>query len=883
MINPTRCLLAILICSPLFAAEGRDRTNNTTAPDTFEKIAEQAQTEVPGLVPNPPPQLPDVNLPWDAEPGGGFQAMEKITTQAQLDAELQRMRVHYAPFMADLAPAMPARPSHELIEFDWRLADHKNPAPDLAAALAGTGEWKRVSIPHYEGPIGKAASYYRTEVVIDDTLLSRDALFLHFNGADYYADVYVNGRLIGSHEGVFDAFEFDIKPFVKPGKNIILIRVGNDGVPIGAAQPFSAKTFGSNIEFGPKLATCTGPGWNNPDRGWNCGPPGFGLWQRAWLEARSVVFINDIHVRPMLAANKAEVWVEVGDTAGGGSQESIIRYSLHGQNFQATLVEDTEAGATLQAGEVALFSSPQRQSAAAKPPSVRLFKFTVPIPKDRLRVWEPDSPWLLQIQVGLVRDGKVKDQRKRQFGMRSFEQSATSIPKGRFYLNGRQIRLRGANMMGNIMQCVMRRDDDQLRDDILLAKIAHMNFFRMTQQPCQAEAYDCFDKLGLMVQTDLPLFHYIPATQKAETLRQAGAMLRHVRSHACNVMISYINEPMNGSRGGIARIPEREMVELFRQIDALIPGIHPDQVRKWVDGDYQNLSGAYSDHHCYNLWYWKHCLPFASQYRGAWTKTRAGWMHGCGEYGSEGMDSVPFMRKHYPAAWLAESADEKWMPDRIPGCQSNRPQFHRWISGSQPPPATMNQWVEASRSHQQRATRLIVEALRRNPRMNSTALHLLIDAWPNGWLKSVMDYDRQAKPAYFEFRDAQSPLAVNLRPERFYGFAETSVKVGTWICNDTQEVAVASLRYQLEVDGRIARTGTAPARIVACEPEFQGWLEVAVPAVSKRTPMKLRVALFDKGGKLRHDSAVELEALPPAPPESKPQNPGGRWQFLIES
>jgi hypothetical protein len=31
-----------------------------------------------------------------------------------------------------------------------------------------------------------------------------------------------------------------------------------------------------------------------------------------------------------------------------------------------------------------------------------------------------------------------------------------STPKGGFYLNGEEIRLRGANMMGNLMQCVTR-------------------------------------------------------------------------------------------------------------------------------------------------------------------------------------------------------------------------------------------------------------------------------------------------------------------------------------------------------------------------------------------------------------------------------------------
>ena len=50
----------------------------------------------------------------------------------------------------------------------------------------------------------------------------------------------------------------------------------------------------------------------------------------------------------------------------------------------------------------------------------------------------------------------------------------------------------------------MRGDIDQLRDDILLAKLCNMNFLRLTQRPVQDEIYKWCDRLGLMTQTDLP-------------------------------------------------------------------------------------------------------------------------------------------------------------------------------------------------------------------------------------------------------------------------------------------------------------------------------------------------------------------------------------------
>ena len=44
--------------------------------------------------------------------------------------------------------------------------------------------------------------------------------------------------------------------------------------------------------------------------------------------------------------------------------------------------------------------------------------------------------------------------------------------------------------MGFEQQDVMRGDDAQLIDDILLAKLCHMNFWRITQRPVQQKVYD---------------------------------------------------------------------------------------------------------------------------------------------------------------------------------------------------------------------------------------------------------------------------------------------------------------------------------------------------------------------------------------------------------
>ncbi len=60
-------------------------------------------------------------------------------------------------------------------------------------------------------------------------------LFLHFGGANYEADVYLNGRKLGSHVGGFTPFEFEITGLVRDTGNSLVVRVNDqrhlDGVP----------------------------------------------------------------------------------------------------------------------------------------------------------------------------------------------------------------------------------------------------------------------------------------------------------------------------------------------------------------------------------------------------------------------------------------------------------------------------------------------------------------------------------------------------------------------------------------------------------------------------------------------------------------------------
>ncbi|WP_242696500.1 glycoside hydrolase family 2 protein [Longitalea luteola] len=75
-------------------------------------------------------------------------------------------------------------------------------------------------LTYYEGIV-----WYKKE--FNYTVQMGRRLFLHFGAINYWADVYLNGEKIGSHEGGFTPFQLEITGKVKAGPNAIIVKVNN--------------------------------------------------------------------------------------------------------------------------------------------------------------------------------------------------------------------------------------------------------------------------------------------------------------------------------------------------------------------------------------------------------------------------------------------------------------------------------------------------------------------------------------------------------------------------------------------------------------------------------------------------------------------------------
>lgn len=101
---------------------------------------------------------------------------------------------------------------------------------DGGLRLEVPGDWnsQNLELKYYEGTV-----WYCRE--FDSRKQPGSQVFLYFGAVSYRCNVYLNGEKIGSHEGGFTPFEFNITDTLKDGANFLVVEVNNrrtrDAIP----------------------------------------------------------------------------------------------------------------------------------------------------------------------------------------------------------------------------------------------------------------------------------------------------------------------------------------------------------------------------------------------------------------------------------------------------------------------------------------------------------------------------------------------------------------------------------------------------------------------------------------------------------------------------
>ena len=124
--------------------------------------------------------------------------------------------------------------------------------------------------------------YYRRSFTLPEDF-KIDRIILHFGAVDQISTVYINGQEVGSNEGGYLPFSFDVTDFLTKGENDITVRAIDD---LLLAYPYGKQRL---------------------DRGGMWYTPVSGIWQTVWLESVPKEHIRKIKITPSVSSVKIEV------------------------------------------------------------------------------------------------------------------------------------------------------------------------------------------------------------------------------------------------------------------------------------------------------------------------------------------------------------------------------------------------------------------------------------------------------------------------------------------------------------------------------------------------------------------------------------------------
>lgn len=307
----------------------------------------------------------------------------------------------------------------------------------IESALSGVG--KRVG--------GENVLWYKKEVNIPSKM-RKQRLLLHFGAVDWQADVYVNGKQVGTHQGGFDPFHFDI----------------TDALHKGAKQEIAVRVWDPSDE-GPQPR---GKQVKNPEGIWYT--PVTGIWQTVWLEPVPETHITATKQTPDIDAKTLKISANIQQL----QPHDKLRVSAWNGKSKVTEKEvDAHAEATLAIENPVL--------------------------------WSPENPFLYDLKVAVVRNGKVVDEVKSYFAMRKISMEPDADGVQRMLLNNEFVFQYGPLDQGWWPDGLFTAPTDEaLLFDIEKTMEMGFNMIRKHVKVEPARWYYHCDRLGMLVWQDMP-------------------------------------------------------------------------------------------------------------------------------------------------------------------------------------------------------------------------------------------------------------------------------------------------------------------------------------------------------------------------------------------
>jgi beta-mannosidase len=622
--------------------------------------------------------------------------------------------------------------------------------------------------------VGEVPWTYSRTFDVPASLLGQRHVVLRAEGLDTLATIRLNGREVAKTGNLFRTWEFDAKPYLRPGGNRIEIRFDPVG-PVLKAKENQAK-FPGKPAWGQGYVrkTPVQNGWDFAPKLLTCGiPRPIGLV--AWDDAR----LDDIAVRQTRQKGQVRLDVNVdAQTAPGVTSRTTVSFG----------------------GKLLATGLGKRPSLVVKNP----------------RIWWPvgmGAQPLYDVRTALVDvKGRVLDSKTQRIGLRTiaWTPKTKEHPLG-LAVNGRPFFVKGANWIPPDALNA-RVTNAKYRRLLKLAKNANMNMLRFWGGGLYEDdaLFDLCDEMGLLVWFEFkfactPYPAFDPEWVE-DVRREAVDNVKRLRNHPSIAIWSGNNEVVGfvDEKTSLFKMSREDYATLFHRT---LAGVVRDLV---PDAQYTPGSPESGDEHNWAVWHGG--APFET------------YLEDHGFMSEFGFQSFPEPRT-MESVTAPEDRTSVLSPvmkfrQRNIGGRGNE-NIADTVERYFRKPKDFESALWLSQINQAMGVTLGVEGWRRDwPRSTGSLVWQFDDDWPTpSW--SMVDYYERPKALYYRLKAAYEPVHLS-------GAVNEAGQAELWVASDRPSPVKGTLELvATRADGSLltrstlrvkVQKGTSSERVLTFDP-----------------------------------------------------------------